>query len=230
MEIKFERLAGKSPQQYLLLLVLGGYFVTTEVFTHLKARPQWNTSLLSPAFLLSAVLSGVAVFMLIRSFSRRPRHPAGDTTLACQRMVLLTLLAADVIIMLVKYYADKSNPLIPKVHSLFPFSYLIFLVIGNIIPIVLMLFYKRGLCGCYRLIPILVLLGVLLKRSETIITAFLPRWLPFAPQASYRPTLPEISIVLGIYSAAILALIIAFRFAKSMDLQCNSCRSDTIEE
>lgn len=200
----------------VLLLVVGGYFLTTELFTHLKARPQWHTPIVTLSFFLSASLCGVGAFVLVRSFCRRGPEPVKDMKLGLEQKILLFLLAADLIVVLVQYRIGKSSPLASQAHSLFPFSWLVFLVIGNIIPIMLTVFHKQEKAGGCRLVAVLVLVGVLLKRSELIIAAYFSRWLPFAPEASYRPTLPEISIVLGVYSAAIAALMIVLYFAKSI--------------
>lgn len=200
----------------VLLLVVGGYFLTTEVFTHLKARPQWHTPVVTLGFFLSASLCGVAAFVLVRSFCGRLSEPARDVKPGLEQKVLLFLLAADLIVVLVQSQINKNHSSGAQIHSLFPFSSLVFLMIGNIIPALLMLFRKQSKASCYRFVAILVLIGVVLKRSELIIAAYFTRWLPFAPEASYRPTLPEISIVLGVYSAAILALMIVFHFAKSI--------------
>jgi molybdopterin-containing oxidoreductase family membrane subunit len=200
----------------VLLLVVGGYFLTTEVFTHLKARPQWHTPVVTLSFFLSASLCGVAALVLIRSFCRRRSEPAKDMKLGLEQKILLFLLAADLIVVLVQYRIGKSGPLASQAHSLFPLSWLVFLVIGNIIPIMLTAFHKQEKAGRHRLVAVLVLVGVLLKRSELIIAAYFSRWLPFAPEASYRPTLPETCIVLGVYSAAVAALMIVLYFAKSI--------------
>ena len=197
-----------------LLLVVGAYLVTTEVFTSLKARPQWHSSIFSLAFLSSAILCGLSVFGLVRIFFEQSTPLGKRTPRSFEQRVFLFLLVIDVIIMLVKYHVDKNNPLIQEVYSLFPFSLFIFLIIGNVIPILLILFSKANKPGLYRLVPILVLVGVLLKRAELIIPAYFRRWLPFAPEASYHPTFCEISIVIGVCSAAIAALMLAFYFAR----------------
>jgi molybdopterin-containing oxidoreductase family membrane subunit len=199
----------------VLLLITGGYFLTTEVFTHFKARPLWHTPVVTLGFFLSASLCGVAAFVLVRSFCGRLSESEKNVKFGLEQKFLLFLLAADLIVVLMQSQINKIHSSGAGTHSLFPFSSLIFLMFGNIIPALLTLFGKQFKAGCYRFVAVLVLVGVLLKRSELIITAYFTRWLPFAPQASYRPTLPEISIVLGVYSAAILALMIVFHFVKS---------------
>lgn len=212
---KAGKLLGGPIRIIVLLLIAGGYFLTTEVFTHLKARPQWHTPVVTLGFFLSASLCGVAVFVLVRSFCGRLSESEKNVKYSLEQKVLLFLLAADLIVVLVQSQINKSHPSGLQIHSLFPFSSLVFLMFGNIIPALLTLLGKQSRAGCCRFVAILVLVGVLLKRSELIIAAYFTRWLPFAPEASYRPTLPEISIVLGVYSAAILALMIVFHFVKS---------------
>ncbi len=193
---------------FTLILVTGAYLVTTEVFTSLKARPQWHSPIFSLAFFSSSILCGISVLILIKKF-----YEQSESGYSYKR-VLLFLLAVDAVIMLAKYYADKSNPLIGQVYSLFPFSLFVFLVVGNIIPILLILFFKTNKPALYRLVSTLVLFGVLLKRAELIIPAYFKRWLPFASEVSYRPTFYEMSIVIGVYSAAIVVLMVVFYFVR----------------
>ena len=205
----------KAIRVLLLLVVTGAYFITTEVFTGLKARPQWHTPVLSIVFFLSSLLCGISVFILIKSFFLQSPLHKDKTILASEKVPLLLLLTAEMVAVLIKYYMDKGNPLVPKVYSLFSFALLLFLIIGNVIPILLVLSGKVSKLGLYRLVAIMALVGVLLKRAEFIIPVYFSRWLPFEPGASYLPTLPEISIVVGLYSAAVMALMAGFYFVQS---------------
>lgn len=216
----------KAIRVLMLVLIIGAYLVTTEVFTSLRAHPPLHGPVFSLVFLISALVSGISAFILIKSFCHQSCGSENNIIFNSEQKFICFLLTADMIMMLVEYYMDKNNPLIARVHSLFPFSLLILLIIGNVIPILLMLFCRPIKLSLYRLVPILILVGVLLKRAELIIPVYFGRWLPFAPEASYRPTFPEISIGLGVYSTAIMTLMVAFYFAKSISRK-NSCNLDT---
>lgn len=199
-----------------LFLVIGAYLLTTEVFSGLKAHPHWHSPLLNLSFLSLTILSGFSAFMLVRFFWRQPISQDNKKIQRFEGGIFLSLLAIDLVIMLVKYCADKNNPLIENMYSLFPSSLFVFLVLGNILPILLVLFFKTNKSALYLFAPIFVLVGVLLKRAELIIPPYFRRWLPFAPEASYYPTIHEISISIGIFGTALLILIIVFSFTKSI--------------
>lgn len=199
----------KKSRLFILFLVVGCYLITTEVFAGMRAHPQWHTLFLSLIFLSSAVLCGLSVMMLLEGFLLDK-----GTFFRSKSKFLLSLLSADLLIILIKYGMDRINPLIEEVHSLFPFSFLIFLILGNIIPLLLMLFYQHKGIVLYRWVPIFILAGVLLKRAEAIIPVYYRRWLPFPPEASYLATFPEMSVVLGTYCAGIAAFIGAFYLTK----------------
>lgn len=130
---------------FILIFVIGLYLLTPEVFTGMKAHPEWNTSLFSIVFLFSALLCGAAVLALIKEYK------TGITA---------------------------------------PFFIL------------------------YRLVPIIVLIGVILMRSDTIISAYYRRWLPFPRVSHYIPALTEVLIVLGVYSGGIAAVLASSYFTK----------------
>ncbi len=215
----------KVVRVFLLLLITGAYFITTEVFTGLKARPGWHSPIVNVIFFLSALLCGLSALVLVKSFCQKSSSFQNSTIFHSEQNFLTILLVADLAAILVKFYMDRNNPLIRETGSLLPFSLFVFLILGNVLPVLLILFCKQKRLGLYRLVPILVLAGVLLKRAELVIPAYFARWLPFASDASYYPTLPEISIVLGVYSAAIIALLITFRFVQSTDRVSNTLSS-----
>lgn len=207
----------KMSKFLVLFLVVVGYIITTEVFIGMKARLEWHTPLLSLIFLVSAILSGLSVMMLLKSFWDETMQISSQNTIfGSGSKFVLFLLLADIIFILIKYGLDRGNPLIQEVHTLFPFSFFIFLIIGNVLPVLLILIYKQKKIILYRLVPILILVGILLKRTEIIIPAYFRRWLPFAAEPSYAPTFPEISIVLGLYSVGIVAIILFSYFTRSV--------------
>lgn len=203
----------KKGSWILVGALVGVYFLTTELFAILRTKPQWNTPLLSLNFLVSAVLSGLAVVILLGGYySYRASEKEKNVFLALGRRPLLVLLFVDLVVMLGKYAADSVNPLIQDVETLFPFSFFIFLVLGNIIPLYLILAHKKIEEVLPRYIPLLILTGILLKRAEVIIPAYFQRWLPFAPEASYIPSLTEACVLLGVYGIGIMAVMIVFYF------------------
>jgi molybdopterin-containing oxidoreductase family membrane subunit len=204
----------KKTKLFVLFLIVGLYGITSEVFIGMKARPEWHTPVLGLVFLISSVLCGFSVMMLLESFYVRVSPAEEKKTFFSPRSKFLSfLLCADLTLILIKYGMDKGNPLIQKVHQLFPFSFIIFLIVGNLLPILFLSAYKDKKSILYQLAPILILFGILSKRTEIIITAYFRRWLPFPSEPTYLPTFPEVFMVLGIYSAGIVVLTVAFYLA-----------------
>lgn len=216
-EFKIDRRLLKKVSFGILLLVIGVYLVTTELFVGLKARPEWNTPFLSVLFLVSSVLCGISLAMLLEGFYSACFAAESNYFSSVKiKKILLRLLVLEMGIAAIKYAIDKNNPLIEKIYSLFPYSFFIFLIIGNIIPILFILAYKKENAVTYRVIPLLIMAGILLKRSDIIIPVYFRRWLPFASDVFYAPTMPEILISVNVYSLGVLAVMGIFYFTRSL--------------
>jgi hypothetical protein len=97
-----------------------------------------------------------------------------------------------------------------------------FILIGNLIPVLLVLSCRKSNNVSERLVPLLILGGALLKRADFIIPAYYRRWLPFSIEAIYWPTLPEILVIAGTFSAGIVALIGAIILVKLVSTTCRA--------
>jgi len=168
-EFTISRPLFKTARIFALLLIAGCYIITTEVFAGMKARPEWHTPYFSLVFFTSAIASGLAVIIFLR--------------IKQGKGFLLAALWINLLVILLKYATDLNNPLIQRASSSFPLSLAIFLLIGNILPIILILISREGGNILYRLVPVLILIGAILKRAEMIIPAYSQRWLPFADSA-----------------------------------------------
>ena len=195
----------------ILFLITALYFITTKVFTDTAARPEWHTPLLGIIFIISALLCGLASLVILKSYcvnttGAENNKPFSD--LAIRLLVFLLLL--DVIMIFLNYGIGRRNSLIQESQSIFSILLFLSLIIGNALPVFFILVSKNNKMTSNRIVPVLILVGILLKRADIIISAYFGRWIPLAFKISYIPTFPEIFIVLSVYSAAILAIMAIF--------------------
>ncbi len=207
----------KKSNFLLLALFVVVYLLTTEIFSGVSARVLWHGKLLSFQFLISSALSGLAVILIIFFSTEINKNKKVTVFLAQVKNWFLALIVVDLILIILKYFFDLNNPLIPRLKSIFPYSLIFFAFIGNVIPFGLVFFRKNKKDiskGLEIFIPTLVLTGLLAKRLDIIVSAYLLRWLPFAPSGSYVPGLIEIIIVLGVYSGAAMFFICVYRYMR----------------
>ena len=214
-EIKAPPIFSKIAAPVVLIIVLVAYILTTHVFTHSTTHPIWNSPWLSVIFLLSSLVTAFAIVLLIDNRGSGNEIIFPNTSI---KRFLMLFLIAELILVIVKYKLDINNSLIENIPSLFPFSLLIFLIAGTVLPAVLLIIAGQNCAVTHRIVPVLVILGVLFRRAETIIPAYYQRWLPFAPDVRYAPTITEVLIILGVCSAGIIALIISFNCISSKNL------------
>ena len=217
-DIKMEKLLSRKASYIILLFVAVAYLVTPELFVSLKAHPEWNTPLLSLIFLISSILCGFSAAILSEQFYNIFFNAKNSYFSSVKlKKIFLCLLTLDIGAIAAKYAIDKSNPLIERIYTLFPFSFLIFLILGNVAPILLILAYRRKESALtYSVVPLLIMSGILLKRADTIIPAYFKRWLQFASEAVYVPAMPEILISLSLYSMGVLAVIGIFYLLRQL--------------
>jgi len=223
-DIKAPPFLSKISAPLVLIIVLAAYILTTHVFSHSKTHPIWNSDLLSIIFLFSSLITALAIALFIDN--RDNGKEVVISNVSFKRLLLLSLIV-EMVVITFKYRLDINNPLIVSVPSLFPSSLLIFLIIGTVLPAVLLILAGKSYVVSQKIVPVLVILGVLFRRADTIIPAYYQRWLPFPPGVSYMPTITEILLILGISSAGIIVLIISFNCAgtkKSPDELC--CQSE----
>ena len=100
--------------------------------------------------------------------------------------------------------------------TLFAITYLnvsdlgiIYLVIGNVIPIVLIFTLSKNQI-VRKVIALLVLAALWFKRSDIIFSGYSERWLQFAEKTEYISTTLEKLIVINIFVLGILGFIVIF--------------------
>ncbi len=216
--------------------------ITAWIFGTQFSRPFWNTALMAPLFVTSAILSGTALVALVALAAQRfgglslPQE-TGSTLrklIATTLAVDLFLVAADFItIMWGNEPRDRAvlNMILPggSLQVLFWLEW----VVGGLIPFLLIVAPRERRTWHLGVASALVLVGVYAFRVELVIGGLLKPILWFPPgvslgstdigsssfqlTGSYHPTWVEYSIVAGLIAFLALLLTVGYRWLKSID-------------
>lgn len=190
--------------------------VTAWIMGLLKARIGWHNALLAPLFIISALLSGLALLTLVVIVARRPLrlriddHLISDLGrfLAWGLPVLGYFLFAE---WLTVVYAGETGPLAVfrsmfrgRFAGLFWFD----LVGGLVLPWFLLVLTRLRSVTATGIAAALVVAGVLAERALIVLPSLAHPRLPVGV-VPYNPTLLETLIVIGVYAlgTAVFALL-----------------------
>ena len=184
-----------------------------------KLFPLWWTPLLPVLFFISAVAIALAMTIFESSISSRYFHRGLETH-------LLDKLAAAIPYVLGLYLIVRFVQLIIAGDAQYFFNsgwmsilFWVEIIIGSIIPLIMFAFKKIRQSPSGLLTgSIILLLGMILDRFDVSWLAvkhpdpltYIPTFM--ANNVHYLPSLPEISISLGIFSAGILAFGLAIKY------------------
>ncbi len=217
--------------------------VTAWIFGLQVGRPFWNSALMAPIFLSSAVVSGLGLILVIGFVGRNKNIPGLD---AENRAALAKMLAAFIALDLFLLFCDLFTPLyaggtaeaasarVLVSGALAPIFWSE-IVLGALLPFVLLVAPQtRGSAGWLGLAGLLVMLGVFAKRINIILPGYLHPNVSFSPGIStgdfsmasnmvgtspfvtvptYAPTITEITIVFGVLAMVAFVLTIGVRMA-----------------
>jgi len=173
------------------IVTIAGYFVTTEAFSSLKARINWNTPILNLIFIIAAITGGMALYLL---FSNKEDE---FTSKMPFKAVLSVLLVIDLALFAVSYL-NASNLMI------------VYLVLGNILPII-MIFTLINKSQLVKIITaLLILASMWFKRSDIIFAGYTKSWMPNYGKVEYISTTIEKLLVFNVFLLGIIALVIVF--------------------
>jgi len=153
------------------------------IFGSVKANPWWSSPLMPVVFLFSAIVSGIAVVLLLYLLSTALRRRAID--LHCVDTIARYLLYAFVIDFSLEmldlihriYEADESFKTLDfMVHTrLYTLQVIVQIVIGTLIPIALLALSQvvrlteRARVGLYTVAGVLTLVGIFAMRWNVVI-------------------------------------------------------------
>lgn len=217
---------------------VGLHSVTAWIFGLQIARTWWNTSLMAPLFVVSAILSGTALVTLLALAGERwGRLQLEEVTRRWLRgfivvalVVDLFFVAADYITVLWGNVPDERSALnLVLPGGSYSWTFWIEWIVGGAIPIALLLVPRlQRLPGSLGAAALLVMVGVFAFRIGLVVVGFInpltqyppgialgtfkPASTSFQLVGSYTPTWVEYGIVLGL--AALFAAIATFGFQR----------------
>jgi len=187
--------------------------ITAWILGVVKARVTWHTSLLGPLFVVSAVVSGLALVIVSAIVARGllgfkiKRETIVDLgkLLAFSIPVLGYFLFAELLTVTFGKEQAQMDIFREMIWGDFAPVFWSNLVLGLIVPLLILVSPLRKTLTGVGIAGALVFLGVFLERSNIVLLPQLHRLLfPFYPHGSYMPTLAELSIVAGIYALGAL--------------------------
>ena len=146
-----------------------------------KARVLWNTAIMPPIFLVSAMVSGLALMILVvivKDFIlQREKEPNRDLIYALGKFLVASIVL-DLILDRHRSLAFSSPPprrptRRPSCFSMEPFSFLFLgveLMLGAIIPLLLFLSpFTKHWIPAYAIASVLVMIGIFAMRCIMVI-------------------------------------------------------------
>ncbi len=217
--------------------------VTAWIFGLQISRAWWNTSLMAPLFVVSAILSGTALVTLIALAAARWGKfslPA-DTKEWLRKFIIATLLV-DMFMVLCDYITifwgnvPASRGELNLVLPGGPWSWVFWgeWVVGGLIPLAFLISPRlRQVKGSLGIGTALILVGVFCFRVELVVVGFVNPLIQLAPGTAlgtynpstpsfqligrYCPTWVEVSIVLGLASLCLAIITVGYRALRLND-------------
>jgi dimethyl sulfoxide reductase membrane subunit len=202
--------------------------ITAWIFGLLVARPFWNTALLAPMFISSALVSGTALLILVAyAVERTTDWEAGDRAFPDLGRLMVWFVGVDAFLLFAEILTTYASRVPDHLEQL---DVLLFgrlapvfwaeVVLGVMVPFAVFATRLRERRGWTVAAAALALLGVFFKRINIVMTSmFMPLiglapgipggrpGQPFAPDPIYVPTWVEWGILVGI--ASLVGLLIS---------------------
>jgi Ni/Fe-hydrogenase subunit HybB-like protein len=198
---------------------IGIHVVTALLYAGLAARPAWMTAVLAPRFLATAFASGPALLILLAGgLARAKVLDVGRDAIA--RLSVIMTYAAVVSVLLAAleaFTAIYSGIPSAREHlaylflgldghaGLLVFNYLSWGLLLFALTVLLVPSLRRR-SGLATVATAAILLSVLVDKGLCLVTSgFVPS--PLGYVQDYRPSLPELAIVVGIYAGGALVFL-----------------------
>ncbi|MDE3131876.1 MAG: polysulfide reductase NrfD [Acidobacteriota bacterium] len=215
--------------------------ITAWIFGLQFARPFWNTALMAPLFVTSAILSGTAMIALVALAAQRfgSMQLAPETWSALRKLIATTLLV-DLFMVGAEYVTiiwGNTPRELAVLNMILPggsWQWVFWLewIVGGVIPLLLIWVPRRRRPWHTGIAAALVLVGVFAFRIELVVGGLLKPILWFAPgvsvgsaslghssfqlTGSYHPSWVEYSIVVGLIAFLALLLTLGYAWLRSL--------------
>ena len=208
--------------------------VTAWIFGLLVARPFWNTPLLAPLFISSALVSGTSLVIVTAFLTERTTSfRVGADVYAGLRRLLLWFVAADAFLLFTEVMTtfvsgepDHRNQLDILLTGRLAPVFWSEVALGIVLPIALLLSRRGRSAGGIAIASSLFVLGVLAKRVNILFAAEfeplvgLAPGIPggragqqFRPDEVYVPSWVEIGVLIGMTSCFLAIITVGVRRA-----------------
>ena len=216
--------------------------ITAWIFGLQISRPWWNTALMAPLFVTSAILSGTALITLVALAAHHfDRLEVADRTWRALCGLMATTLAIDLFLVGSMYITilwgnvPRQRAALDEVLPGGSWQWLFWLewVVGGIVPFVLLVVPRlRERLGVIAIASVLVMLGVYAFRIELVVGGLVTPLLHLPPGialgeytpgetsfqviGTYHPTWVEYSIVAGLMALLGLIITIGYRWLRTL--------------
>ncbi|HZO62240.1 MAG TPA: NrfD/PsrC family molybdoenzyme membrane anchor subunit [Gaiellaceae bacterium] len=217
--------------------------ITAWIFGLQIARPWWNTALMAPLFVTSAILSGAALVTLVALAARRfDRIRLGQETWTALAGLMAATIAVDLFLVACDYITilwgnvPRERAALDLILPGGSWQWLFWLewIVGGAVPFALLVVPRlRRRLDLLALASALVLVGVYAFRIELVVGGMLRPLLHFAPgnalgqyrpgQASfqfdgvYHPTWVEYAIVTALLAFLALLVTLGYRWLRPVE-------------
>ncbi len=227
---------GKEPDRRLLIplilisipLAVAVHTVTAFVYNGLSARPFWNASILAPRFLASAFCSGPALLIIIFKVLRRfSGFRIEEKALSKLAEIIAYAMAINIFLMLAEMYKEYYSNTIHLTslkylyeglgeyrRFVFPIRFSMLLNLAGLIIFLIPATRKNPLslnAGC-----VMIITGVWIEKGMgLVVPGFIPS--PLGEIYEYMPSIREVFIALGIFSAGAMSYTLSLRAAIALE-------------
>ena len=217
--------------------------ITAWIFGLQISRPWWNTALMAPLFVTSAVLSGTALVALAALAARRwDRFTVTDETWRALAVLMATTIAIDLFLVACDYITilwgnvPRERAALDQVLPGGSWQWVFWLewVVGGIVPFVLLVVPAlRRRSAVFALASFLVLVGVYAFRIELVVGgmttpllhlppgialgSYTPGQSSFQYSAVYHPTWVEYAILIALLSFLTLLITLGYRWLRPVE-------------
>jgi len=160
-----------------LAVAVHGY--TGFILAIAKARALWNTALMPILFLVSAMVSGIAMMILValikdRFFSKEKQYnwPLLKTLAAMLAGIIvfdLFLVLSDILVLLTSHSEAKETADLLLYHDFSPFFVVIENLFGKIIPLIIVVTPRFRTIAGLTIASILVMIGIFFMRYVVVL-------------------------------------------------------------
>ncbi|MEK6776920.1 MAG: sulfate reduction electron transfer complex DsrMKJOP subunit DsrP [bacterium] len=202
--------------------------VTAFLYAGLPGRHLWLTAIMAARFLASAFASGPALLIIICLIVRsQTRFDPGKEAIQTLAKIVTYAMLTNVFFLLLEFFTAFYSKIPGHMQ---PLQYLFFGLEGHgkLVPF-MWTFVVLAVVGLGLLIPpssrsnenLLAVAAIAIvvstwidKGMGLVVGGFIPN--PFEEVVEYAPTLPEISITLGVWAIGFLVLTVLFKVAVSV--------------